>query len=156
MWALQPKILDHAQLPEVLTHLAEQWSLEHRVAASVTITGAPCPLRPEIEVILLRVAQEALTNAGKHAHASTVTITLSYMEDEIMLDVQDDGCGFDLDVLPISLEPMSGFGLQALRERVERVGGMLSIESTPGEGTTIAVALSLMGLLQSLAASCAD
>lgn len=141
MWALQPKILDHAQLPEVLAHLAEQWSQEHHVAASVTITGAPCPLRPEIEVILLRVAQEALTNAGKHAHASILTITLSYMEDEIALDVQDDGCGFDLDTLPISPEATGGFGLKALRERVELASGTLSIESTPGEGTTIAAAL---------------
>ncbi|GHO98087.1 two-component sensor histidine kinase [Reticulibacter mediterranei] len=144
MWALQPKVLDHAQLPEVLAHLAEQWSQEHHVAACTTITGTSFPLRPEIEVILLRATQEALTNIGKHAHACVVTVTLSYMEDEIVLDVQDDGCGFDLEALPTSRPATSGFGLQALRERVEQAGGMLSVESTPGEGTTIAVALPAM------------
>jgi signal transduction histidine kinase len=141
MWALQPEALDHAQLPEVLTHLAEQWARDHHVAASIAITGAACPLRPEIEVVLLRATQEALTNIGKHAHASTVAITLSYMEDEIALDVQDDGCGFDLAALPTSPQTTSGFGLQALRARVEQAGGTLSVESTPGEGATIAVAL---------------
>jgi signal transduction histidine kinase len=141
MWALQPEALDHAQLSEVLTHLAERWSQEHHVAASVSITGAACPLRPEIEVVLLRAAQEALTNIGKHAHASTVTITLSYMGDEIALDVQDDGCGFDLAALPTSPRATGGFGLQALRARVEQAGGTLSVESAPGEGATIAVAL---------------
>jgi signal transduction histidine kinase len=125
----------------VLTHLAEQWSQKYHVAASVTITGAACLLRPEIEVVLLRATQEALTNVGKHAHASTVTITLSYMGDEIALDVQDDGCGFDLAALPASPQPAGGFGLQALRARVEQAGGTLSVESAPGEGVTIAVAL---------------
>jgi signal transduction histidine kinase len=63
------------------------------------------------------------------------------MEDEIALDVQDDGCGFDLEALPTSSQATSGFGLQALRERVEQAGGTLSVESILGEGTTIAVAL---------------
>jgi signal transduction histidine kinase len=150
MWALQPKVLDHAQLPEVLIHLAEQWSQEYHVAASVAITGASCPLRPEIEVILLRATQEALTNIGKHASASMVTVTLSYMEDEIALDVLDDGCGFDLEALPTSHPATNCFGLQALRTRVEQAGGTLSVESTPGEGTTIVVALPLMNPLLSI------
>jgi signal transduction histidine kinase len=142
MWALQPECLDRAELPEALTHLAGQWSQEHHIAVHVTITGVPYPLRSEIDVTLLRATQEALTNAGKHAHASQIMITLSYMEDEIALDVQDDGCGFDLEALPTAPHTMSGFGLKALRERVEQVGGVLSIESCWGEGTTIAVALS--------------
>jgi signal transduction histidine kinase len=143
MWALQPKAFDHAELPEVLTHLTTNWSEENKVAASATITGAACSLRPEIEVTLLRAAQEALANAGKHAHASLVTVTLSYMEDEVVLDVQDDGCGFDTEQLPASPagQAANGFGLKALRERVEQLSGTLSIESTSGEGTTIAVAL---------------
>ncbi len=141
MWALQPECLDRAELPEALTHLVGQWSQEHHVAAHATITGVPYPLRPEIDVTLLRATQEALANAGKHAHASQVTITLSYMEDEIALDVQDNGCGFDLEALPTAPQTTGGFGLKALRERVEQVGGVLSLESCLGEGTTIAVGL---------------
>ena len=143
MWALQPEALDRASLPEVLTNLTRSWSEENRVTASATITGTSRSLRPEIEVTLLRAAQEALANAGKYAHASQVTVTLSYMEDVVVLDVQDDGRGFDTVQLPASTDGQTtgGFGLKALRERAEQLGGTLSIESTPGEGTTIAVAL---------------
>jgi signal transduction histidine kinase len=143
MWALQPKAFDHARLPEALTHLTNSWSEENKVAASVTITSSACSLRPEIEVTLLRAAQEALVNAARHAHAEMVTITLSYMKDEVALDVQDDGCGFDMQQLPALPDghTASGFGLKALRERVAQLNGRLSIESVPGEGTTIAVAL---------------
>jgi signal transduction histidine kinase len=143
MWALQPEALDRASLPEVLTKLTRSWSEENRVTASATITGTSRSLRPEIEVTLLRAAQEALANAGKYAHASQVTLTLSYMEDVVVLDVQDDGRGFDTLQLLASTagQTAGGFGLKALRERAEQLGGTLSIESTPGEGTTIAVAL---------------
>ncbi len=93
MWALQPEVFDHASLPAVLTDLAQRWSEESNVAAHVTITGTAHSLLPEIEVILLRAAQEALSNARKYAKASQVIITLSYMDDMVALDVQDDGVG---------------------------------------------------------------
>lgn len=143
MWALQPKAFDHAKLPEALTHLTNSWSGENGVAASVTITGDACTLRPEIEVTLLRAAQEALANVGRHAHADKVTVTLSYMDDEVALDVQDDGCGFDMQQLAALPDgcTVSGFGLKALRERVAQLDGKVAIESASGEGTTIAVML---------------
>jgi len=143
MWALQPEAFELASLPEVLATLARDWSEEKGVVACATITGSARTLRPEIEVALLRAAQEALVNAGKHAHASQIMVTLSYMEDVVVLDVQDDGSGFDT-TQPLtspSGQTMSGFGLKALRKRVEQLGGTLSIESTPGEGTTLAVSL---------------
>lgn len=143
MWALQPEAFDHASLPEVLTSLARNWSEENGVASSATITGHSRSLRPEIEVALLRAAHEALANVAKHAHAGQVMVTLSYMEDVVLLDVQDNGSGFDATQPPASSpgQPVSGFGLKALRTRAEQLGGTLSIESTPGEGTTIALAL---------------
>lgn len=143
LWALQPAALERASLVEVLTHLAARWEEESGVEAFATITGTVHALRPEIEVTLLRAAQEALANAHKHARASQVVLTLSYMDGMVVLDVQDNGVGFDtarLCVSPVG-QPAGGFGLKALRERVEQLGGMLSIESSPGEGTTIAVAL---------------
>ncbi len=165
MWALQPEALERASLPEALINLARCWSEENSVTASATITGTSRFLRPEIEVTLLRAAQEALANAGKYAQASRVTVTLSYMDDEVVLDVQDNGAGFDTRHISIAATVLSrlpsvssderraqifispagqtsgGFGLKALRERVGQLSGTLSIESTPGEGTTIAVAL---------------
>ncbi len=144
MWALQPEALGRAPLYEVIHALMEQWARESELIAEATTTGNPRALHPEYEHALLRATQETLANVGKHAHASRVTVTLSYMEDLVTLDVQDDGVGF----VPEETQPGSkrighanGFGLQGLRARVEKLGGTLVIESAPGEGTTIAVAL---------------
>jgi signal transduction histidine kinase len=147
LWALQPAALERATLGEVLTHLAARWEEESGVEALATTTGTVHALRPEIEVTLLRAAQEALANAYKHASASQVVLTLSYMDGMVVLDVQDNGVGFDMSRLSLSPVEQSagGFGLKALRERVEQQGGTLSIESSCGEGTTIAVALPAAG-----------
>jgi signal transduction histidine kinase len=143
MWALHPEAFDHASLPQALTGLARNWSEESGIASCATVTGHARSLRPEIEVALLRAAQEAIANAGKHAHASQVRVTLSYMEDVVALDVQDDGSGFDAaqSFIAPSGQSVGGFGLRALRRRAEQLGGILSIESAPGEGTTIALSL---------------
>jgi len=144
MWALQPEALGRAPLCEALTTLTDHWARESGLAAVATTTGNPRALRPEYEHTLLRATQEALTNVRKHAHASQVTVTLSYMDDIVTLDVQDDGRGFvweDTRYVSERVGQASGFGLTGLRARVERLGGTLMIESAPGEGTTIAVAL---------------
>lgn len=143
MWALQPTAFDHASLAEIVTHFANSWSLESGIAISTIVTGIPQSLRPEIEVTLLRAAQETLANARKYAQASQLVLTLSYMDDMVILDVQDNGVGFDPTYLSASIvgQRPGGFGLKALRTRIEQLGGTLSIESRQGEGTTIAVAL---------------
>jgi len=143
MWALQPAAFDHATLAEILSHLAIGWSEESGIAISTIVTGTSQSLRPEIEVTLLRAAQETLANARKYARASQVALTLSYMDGMVILDVQDNGVGFDPACLSASAvgQRPGGFGLKALRTRIEQLDGTLSIESTPGEGTTIAVAL---------------
>ena len=92
---LQPVILDHATLPEAIIQLTNRWSEESGINASASITGVVYDLRPEIEVTLLRSAQEALANVRKHSKASKVTLTLSYMNETVALDIQDDGIGFD-------------------------------------------------------------
>jgi signal transduction histidine kinase len=143
LWALQPDRGDRVSLGEALTHLATRWAEESNVAAFATVTGTARPMPPEIEVTLLRAAQEALANARKYARASQVALTLSYLDDTVVLDVQDDGVGFDtlrLHISPVS-RPDGGFGLKALRERAEQLGGTLSIESAPGQGTTLALTL---------------
>jgi signal transduction histidine kinase len=141
--ALQPVILDHSSLPEALTQLTARWAEESGISTSMSITGTSHYLRTEIEVTLLRAAQEALANVRKHSRASKVTITLSYMDDTVALDVQDDGIGFDTERLcfyPLE-QPPGGFGLKALRERIKQLDGQFSVESVHLEGTTIAVAL---------------
>ncbi|MCG8921816.1 sensor histidine kinase [Lentzea sp. DG1S-22] len=129
--ALRPPALDSAALHEALDEVAAGWSALNGVPVSVTLTGSVRETHPEVEVALLRTAQEALANVAKHASASRVGLTLSYMEDVVTLDVRDDGVGFDLTV------PSPGFGLPAMRHRVHRLSGALFVESEPGAGTAI-------------------
>ena len=145
VWALRPKLLEEAPLPEALSRLTERWSEASNVAAHTTVTGDPRPLPPEVEATLFRVAQEALTNVRKHARANRTALTLSYMHDRVALDTRDDGTGFDPGKAGDAAGSIreGGFGLGTMRERVERLGGTLSIESAPGEGTTLAVELPL-------------
>ena len=143
MWALRPESLERSSLPEALTSLADRWAEECGANASTTVTGTPHALPPDTEVTLMRVAQEALTNIRKYAQARQVVLTLSYMNNLVALNVQDDGVGFD----PAELHPDSsdqstgGFGLVGMRERIEHLRGTLLVESSPGEGTTMMVAI---------------
>ena len=144
MWALRPDAPGRSSLPETLARLAETWSEKSGVATSATVNGAPQSLTPEIEVTILRVAQEALNNCRKYAQASQVTITLSYMNNIVTLNVQDDGVGFNPDRLSTAepgAQSTGGFGLLGMRERVEQLRGTLLIESAPGEGSTLMVAI---------------
>jgi len=89
-------------------------------------------LRPEAERELYRVAQEALNNVLKHAHASRVIVRLDTVDGHATLEVADDGVGFEP-----ALRGRGGFGLPGMRERVERLGGTLAVESAPGAGTRV-------------------
>ncbi|MGY0230982.1 sensor histidine kinase [Longispora urticae] len=110
---------------------------------ALTVEGEPYPLGGEIDVALLRVAQGALANVAEHARAGRVAVTLTYLPDSVALDVRDDGVGFD----PLAVAPASGrgFGLDAVRQRVALLGGTVSVESAPGEGTAIAVTVPTAG-----------
>ena len=145
VWALGPGALDGAPLPEALSRLAGRWSKASGVAADVAVTGEAVPLPTETEVTLLRVAQEALNNVGKHARATRTVLTLSYMGDRVTLDVVDDGVGFEPAGDAPEAGPDGGFGLRAMRERVEGAGGTLLVESEPGGGTTLAAGLPVVG-----------
>ncbi|MET8539264.1 sensor histidine kinase [Kitasatospora sp. NPDC004799] len=137
--ALRPVELEEAQLPTAVQDLAQRWSAREGVPTSVETTGDPVPLLTETEIALFRVAQETLANIAKHAAASRVRLTISYLEDTVMLDVHDDGAGFavaDLDGPPPA-DGASGYGLDGLRRRLHRVLGTLTVESAPGAGTAV-------------------
>jgi signal transduction histidine kinase len=134
--ALTPGRLDDAQLPDAITGMAKAWAETSGAAVHVETHGDPRPLVADIEVALFRVAQEALANVGRHAGATRVGLTLSYMDDVVVLDVRDDGRGFDPAAVPAPASG-SGFGLVAMEQRVRRVSGTLALESAPGEGTAV-------------------
>ncbi|GAA2498445.1 sensor histidine kinase [Winogradskya humida] len=143
--AMRPQQLDTAALPEALRELVGDWTTRHGVSAELITTGPARTLLPEIEATLLRTAQEALTNVARHAAAARVALTLSYMEDLVTLDVRDDGTGFD-PAVPRPRPDGGGYGLTAMRERVQRIAGTLEIESEPGLGTAISACVPALRL----------
>ena len=94
--ALRPEPLETGRLSEALADVAGRWSALHQIPVQVTTTGTARPMPHQAEFALLRTAQEALANVARHAQATRVGVTLSYMEHEVALDVRDDGRGFDL------------------------------------------------------------
>jgi signal transduction histidine kinase len=139
--AVTPEALRDSKLPDALRHVAARWSELHNLPAQFTSNGLARPLRPEIEVALLRTAQEALANVAKHARASRVGVTLSYMGDVVTLDIRDDGTGFAPERSDGVAGERGGFGLTAMRQRALALGGRLEIESEAGGGTAICASI---------------
>src|SRR5260221_78883 len=120
---------------------ASNWVAALRTAFSIGIRtliiriidprGEPRRLGTGAEVVLLRVCQEALTNVRRHAGASSARVLLSYCDNEVRLEVADDGAGFDPEL------PAAGYGLRGMRARVSEIGGELRGRSVPGNGTTV-------------------
>ena len=145
--ALRPEPLEGCRLSEALTDVAERWSTLNGIPVQVTTTGTARPSDPEAEFALLRAAQEALANVARHAHATRVGLTISYMESEVALDVRDDGVGFD----PVSVD--QGFGLVAMRQRIAALSGTLQVESEPGGGTAVSACVPTVPAVSALARS---
>ena len=101
------------------------------------------------EVTLLRSSQEALANIRKHAQANTACVTLSYLGDTVILDVEDDGVGLAQQKTAPDGLTSGGFGLVAMQERVTQLGGELFVESEPGEGTTLSISLPIISEVSS-------
>ncbi|MGI5142939.1 sensor histidine kinase [Streptomyces sp. CA-106110] len=141
---LAPVDLEHAGLPEALEKTVAQWGERTGVGARFTVTGTAVSLHDEVSATLLRIAQEALSNTSRHACATRVGVTLSFMGDEVSLDIRDDGRGFDPHRLP-ERTGTRGFGLDGMRARAERIAGSLVLESEPGQGTAVSARVPLVG-----------
>lgn len=129
---LTPGHLQSRTLAEALGRLVHAVSTESGVDARLTVAGDPAPLGGNTEVVILRTAQEALSNVRRHANARTARLELSYaVPDAVRLEVCDDGGGFDLDSV------RTGFGLDGVRARAAHVGGYADVHSVPGQGTTV-------------------
>lgn len=132
--------LESTPLPEALLLAARQYLPE----VTLTVTGGPRLVPPDVRHALLRVVQSAASNIALHAAASAAALTVSFLPDAVTLDIYDDGAGFD----PAAAAPPStagGYGLRAMRQRVEQLGGIFSVQSAPGEGTIVAAQLPLEG-----------
>ncbi|MER7957304.1 sensor histidine kinase [Streptomyces sp. NPDC096030] len=116
--------------------------LAGREAAAFRVDGAPVALPERAQSALLRIAQGALANVREHADATSAALTLTYLDDQVVLDIADDGRGFDPSAARGGAG-VRGHGLPAMRARVRQLGGTLTVESTPGEGTVLSAAIPL-------------
>jgi signal transduction histidine kinase len=132
---LRPKILDDLGLGEALAWRVDELNAGQNTRAALAITGIDKRLPRNLELVLYRVAQEALTNVARHSHAKNAYLTLRREDHQVFLEIRDDGIGFDLN--SVEERVGRGLGLAGMRERMALVGGMLSIESSPGNGTRI-------------------
>ncbi|MFJ9388295.1 sensor histidine kinase [Nocardioides sp. NPDC101246] len=130
---LTPAELADAGLVDALSALVASWRDDHGTEASFVVVGDAVALHSEVEATLLRIAQEALANVAKHASAQRVGVTLTFDAAEVILDVRDDGSGFD----PTAPVRGSSFGLGVMRDRARRLTGSFTVESAPGDGTAV-------------------
>jgi PAS domain S-box-containing protein len=137
-WQLRPAALDELGLSHALETLVREWSRHYNKLADFHFEEIPdLRISPEVETQLYRITQEALNNVIKHAGASRVSVLLERIGNLLVLIVEDDGTGFDLDSLARAHEDKHGMGLPGMRERAELIGGELEVESILDSGTTI-------------------
>jgi len=138
---LRSEALNNQDLSAALQCGARNWTQGSAVDLELDVVGDVQMLPEEVEHNLLRIAQEAVTNALKHAHPGKITVKLLCKDHNLTLRVSDNGCGFEPED---AFAGMGGhFGLIGIRERAERIGGELRLESQPGCGTQVEVSVPL-------------
>jgi signal transduction histidine kinase len=135
IFELRPDSLEREGLVAALTRQASAARVRHKLEVRTEFYREPA-LPFEAKEALYRITQEALNNVAKHAHASHVDIRLKEEDGRTLLEIQDDGVGFDP-----QCEYPGHMGLQSMRERVVELGGTLGIESAPGNGTLIRISI---------------
>lgn len=134
---LRPAALEDEGLVEALRHYADDWGRHNEIEIGVALQGErPTPL--DVEQTLFRVVQEALSNIARHSGAEQVTVHLAWAADDLTLTVSDDGRGFEP-----AAEHERGVGLRSMQERIEALGGRLTIDSKQGQGTRVQAAVPL-------------
>ncbi|MBW4579114.1 MAG: PAS domain S-box protein [Tildeniella nuda ZEHNDER 1965/U140] len=135
--ALRPQLLEDGNLWTALKQFVSSLQSSTETRLICEISGAPYALPPDTENNLLRIGQEAFTNAVKYAQANEIRIELVYKPTQCYLRVRDNGQGFEVNRTTLS----QGFGLLGMSERAEHIGAQLSIDSQPGQGTEVSVSV---------------
>ena len=134
---LRPRILDDLGLVPALEWMTEELAEQHKIDARAEVIGIEPTLSPEVQLLLFRIAQEALNNARRHAEASAVVVKLEFESDKIRMTISDNGKGFQL---PNQAEELAGtgkLGIIGMHERARLAGGRLDIQSELGKGTQV-------------------
>jgi signal transduction histidine kinase len=140
-----PQTLEADNLASAIAQSIQQITADFEIATHFTLEGTPYLLPSPIEINLLRIAQEAMTNILNHAQANHFTVKLIYSAESIQLQVQDDGQGFDSSLSQADASP-DHFGLVGMQERSHSIGGRFSLVSSPGEGTSVSVVVAINSL----------
>jgi signal transduction histidine kinase len=142
IWNMRSQVLETGDLAAALAGILETLAKGNGLKSEMRVLGRSRRLAPVTENNLLRIGQEAIANAVKHARAGRIEVVLEFGERELRLTVRDDGGGFDL------AHPSAGgggFGLVGMRERAAQLHGELSMVSKPGQGTVVTMTLPLPG-----------
>lgn len=139
---LRPMVLDDLGLVPALKKFLEEYRERFGLPVDFLFLGEERRLDKAIEVAVFRIIQESLHNVYKHAHAGEVTVKLEMLPQQVNVVVKDNGCGFEVDEI-LGGKHQGGYGLIGIRERVQLLNGHLSIRSSRGQGTTVAVYIPL-------------
>ncbi len=137
VWDLRSHLLESSDLVTAISEVTKLMAAGARIAISAQTSGAPRRLAPQVENNLLRIAQEALTNALKHSRASQIAVRLDYAPRQVTMRITDDGVGFDVNHRAVIYG--GHFGLLDMGERAAKAGGRFAMVSTPADGTEIRV-----------------
>lgn len=142
---LRPQMLDELGLEPTLRWLARTFQKRTGIEVDVAFEGAECRAGSDLETLVYRLVQEALTNVARHSGARTATVTLRREPARLVVRIEDAGSGFQPDALLSAGDEDRGFGVRAMRDRVEFVNGRFSLRSAPGKGTVVEAELPLRG-----------
>lgn len=140
---LRPSVLDDLGLAAALRSYAKEYTENTGIPVEMQLLGMSHRLTPELETVLYRVIQEALTNVARHSNATSCRVTLRRKEQVVQVVIEDNGQGFDSQTVMLSDEKGHGLGLHGMKERIELVGGSLEFDARPAKGTTIFIEVPL-------------
>jgi signal transduction histidine kinase len=137
VWNLRQRETTTPQITQLLEQMAQQLSHSSRVPIRFKVSGPPAPMDRSVEYVLLMVAREAVSNAVHHARPREISLHVKFDAGSVGMQVLDNGSGFDPEeTLAV---PGTHFGIIGMRERIEHLGGSFSLDSSPGQGTRLAV-----------------
>ena len=139
IWGLKPQILETNSLSAAIREIGQQLVLGSGIAFQLTVTGEELRLSADSEVDILRIGQEAITNAVKHAKPSMISVELTFVHGSVQLRVTDDGTGYEVGAPVLPRVDRTGFGVIGMHERVQQIKGTLTVKSFPEKGTELIV-----------------